>query len=189
MLTVLFLALGQLSSPALAPTTQLIAAARAQVGATREYDAAYTRLRYPLGDVPLERGVCTDVVVRALRAVGVDLQRLVHEDMTAHFEAYPRAWGLTRADANIDHRRVLNLRTFFARRGKEVSGPPQPGDVLTVTVPPGRPHIMVVSSRRGPTGQWLVIHNIGAGTQEEDLLEAYPRTGHFRWFGGAKKGN
>ena len=100
------------------PAAVVLDAARAQIGKTIFYDASYRRMRYPGGDVPLERGVCTDVLIRAFRAAGVDLQVLVHEDMTRAFEAYPKTWGLSRPDANIDHRRVPNLKVFFERRGR-----------------------------------------------------------------------
>ena len=164
----------------------LVAAARGQVGKTVRYDPAYVALKYPGGDVPEDRGVCTDVVVRAFR-VGwkEDLQKLVHEDMAAHFRAYPKLWGAKRTDRNIDHRRVPNLRRYFERRGWEVKvtaepGDYLPGDVVTCTVPPSLPHIMVVSDRKTAEGRPLVIHNIGRGAQEEDCLFRYPLTGHYR---------
>lgn len=166
---------------------EIVDAARKQVGVTLSYDPAYAVLRYPGGDVPRERGVCTDVVIRALRdGPGVDLQVLVHEDMKRAFGAYPRNWGLARPDRNIDHRRVPNLRTYFKRRGLalEVAKDParfQPGDLVTCTVPPNLPHVMVVSDRKSADGVPLVIHNIGQGAREEDVLFRYPLTGHFRW--------
>lgn len=169
-------------------TTQasLVGAARSQVGKTVIYDGSYKSLTYPGGDVPLERGVCTDVVIRALRSgLKLDLQVLVHEDMKAHFTKYPKIWGLKRPDKNIDHRRVPNLQTYFKRRGwaRQVTKKAehyQPGDLVTCTVPPNLPHIMVVSDRRTEGGVPLVLHNIGAGTQEEDCLFRYPLTGHYR---------
>jgi len=166
---------------------KLVAAARKQVGVTLTYDPAYTDLEYPGGDVPPERGVCTDVVIRAARTgLSEDLQKLVHEDMKAHFSAYPKQWGLSRPDKNIDHRRVPNLQTFFKRRGFSVAvtkepGDYQPGDLVTCTVPPNLPHIMVVSDKKTDEGRPLVIHNIGRGAQEEDVLFTYPLTGHYRW--------
>lgn len=169
-------------------TATVIASARAQIGVTLSYDPAYTRLAYPGGDVPAERGVCTDVVIRALRAVGIDLQRLVHEDMRAHFGAYPAIWGLTRTDRNIDHRRVPNLETWLRRHGmaRPVSDDPAdyaPGDIVTWTVPPHLPHIGIVSDARADdgSGRPLVIHNIGQGTQQEDILFRFTQRGHFRW--------
>src|SRR2546430_4267569 len=103
---------------------------RSQVGVTVVYDPSYVRLRYPGGDIPVERGVCADVIVRAFRAVGVDLQVEVHDDMKRNFAAYPHMWNLAVPDANIDHRRVPNLMRFFTRRGKSVTGDYQPGDIV-----------------------------------------------------------
>jgi uncharacterized protein YijF (DUF1287 family) len=161
----------------------VIAGAHAQVGKTRYYNGAYRQLAYPNGDVPLESGVCSDVVIRAFRRAGLDLQQLVHEDMQRHFAAYPQLWGLKRADPNIDHRRVPNLRAFFARMGKSVTGEWKPGDVVTWKLPGnGLPHIGVVSDRRATPDRYLVVHNIGSGAQIEDVLFAYTITGHYRWF-------
>ncbi len=162
----------------------LVEAARAQIGITTIYDPAYVQIAYPMGDVPRERGVCSDVVIRALRdALTSDLQQLVHEDMRAHFSRYPKLWGLTSTDRNIDHRRVPNLRRYFERRGFEMAAGSDvlPGDLVTLTVPPNLPHIAVVSDRPGAHGQYMILHNIGRGTQEEDRLAVYPMTGHYRW--------
>lgn len=164
----------------------LVAAARAQIGVTTIYDPAYAQLAYPMGDVPRERGVCCDVVIRALRdALNADLQQLVHEDMRAHFGKYPTLWGLTSTDRNIDHRRVPNLRRYFERRGMELAAGSDvlPGDFVTMTVPPNLPHIAVVSDVAGASGLPAIIHNIGSGAREEDRLGAFPRTGHYRWAG------
>jgi uncharacterized protein YijF (DUF1287 family) len=163
----------------------LLAAAHAQVGVTVRYDAAYARLDYPSGDVPADRGVCTDVVIRAFRALGVDLQQRVHQDMRRHFAAYPALWGLKAPDRNIDHRRVPNLAAYFTRQGTKLpatSDPDDylPGDIVTWSVPPGLPHIGLISDRRSD-GRPLVVHNIGAGTRVEDALFAFPITGHWRW--------
>ena len=168
----------------------LVAAARNQVGRTTIYDPRYQKIGYPLGDVPIERGVCTDVVIRAFRTLGVDLQALVHEDMKRNFKAYPQSWGLARPDANIDHRRVPNLATYFTRRGMALeAGDYQAGDVVTWLLPGNLPHIGIVSDRIEPALGWpLIIHNIGAGAAEEDMLTAYPITGHFRWFQGEAAG-
>ncbi len=172
-----------------APETveRILAAAKAQIGVTRSYDPAYVRLPYPGGDVPQDRGVCTDVVIRALRAVGIDLQRLVHEDMRAHFTEYPQQWGLSRPDPNIDHRRVPNLRCYFTRRGwalpvPEDPGAWAPGDLLTCTVPPHLPHIMIVADVRSSVDprRFQVVHNIGGGTALEDRLLEFPITGRYR---------
>lgn len=167
---------------------KIVAAARKQIGVTVSYDPAYTTLKYPGGDVAAGGGVCTDVVIRALRvALDLDLQKQVHEDMVAHFEAYPKNWGLKRADKNIDHRRVPNLRTWFKRRGYQVPLPTVeevgkflPGDIVTCTVPPNLPHVMIVSDRKSADGRPLVIHNIGGGAMEEDCLGMFKLTGLYR---------
>lgn len=167
----------------------IVTSARKQVGVTVSYDPAYVRLDYPGGDVPKDRGVCTDVLIRALRdALAADLQKLVHEDMKAHFSVYPKNWGLSRPDKNIDHRRVPNLRTYMKRRGFELPLPKdghagvfQPGDIVTCTVPPNLPHVMIVSDKKTADGRPLVIHNIGSGAREEDQLGSFPITGHYRW--------
>jgi uncharacterized protein YijF (DUF1287 family) len=171
------------------PPADFLRAARAQVGVTVRYDAAYTQLNYPGGDVPMERGVCTDVIVRAMRKVGIDLQKELHEDMKNSFNAYPKRWGLKAPDRNIDHRRVPNLARFFERQGKKlavtkVAENYRAGDMVTCTVPPNLPHIMIVSdrfSKEDPTRP-LIIHNIGQGAQEEDRLFEFELTGHFRWW-------
>ena len=166
--------------------SRLLAGARRQIGVTLRYDGAYTRLAYPGGDVPIERGVCTDVVVRAYRDAGIDLQVLVHQDMAKDWPAYPKLWGLTRPDPNVDHRRVPNLGTFFTRHGRTLAATTDPaayaaGDLVTWRLPSGRPHIGIVSDRKTGAGIPLVVHNVGAGTVEEDVLFAYAVTGHFRY--------
>jgi uncharacterized protein YijF (DUF1287 family) len=169
------------------PVDRVIAAAIDQVGKTRSYDPAYRRIPYPGGDVPIETGVCTDVVIRAFRAIGIDLQVLVHEDMKSAFNAYPKKWGLRRPDTNIDHRRVPNLATFFTRKGKSLAvtrrgADYKPGDVVTWNLPGNLPHIGVISDVpvRG-TDRYRVVHNIGGGAQIEDMLFSYPLTGHYRY--------
>ena len=152
------------------------------------YDPAYVRLSYPMGDVAPDRGVCADVVVRVLRALGIDLQKLVHEDMTADFAAYPSHWGLTRPDPNIDHRRVPNLETFLTRNGARLPASNDvsdylPGDIVAWNLRGDEgwlPHIGVVTGRKGPTGRPMVVHNIGRGPKLEDVLFDWPMTGHFR---------
>lgn len=166
------------------PGVCLVRAAREQIGVTVIYDPAYRSISYPGGDIPAERGVCTDVLVRAYRALGVDLQRLVHEDMSAFWPLYPKLWGLRRPDPNIDHRRVPNLAVFFARQGQSLPAGDEPatfapGDLVTWRLPSGAPHIGIVSDRRSPTGTPLVVHNIGRGTLEEDALLAFPITGRY----------
>lgn len=164
----------------------LVRSARTQVGKTIEYDPAYVSLTYPNGDLPIAKGVCTDVVIRALRSARkMDLQKLVHEDMRANFSKYPKHWGLKKTDKNIDHRRVPNLKSYFKRRGWSVPVSKNkqdyhPGDLVTCTVAGRLPHIMIVSDRKNPDGTPLIIHNIGAGTQEEARLFEFPITGHFR---------
>ena len=168
---------------------RLLAAAHAQVGVTRHYDGSYVRLAYPGGDVAPDRGVCTDVVIRALRAAGLDLQQAVHEDMRRDFAAYPRLWGLRQPDRNIDHRRVPNLETWLRRAGHALpvttrAADYRPGDLVSWRLPGGLPHIGVVSDRLAPdgSGRRLVVHNIGAGAQVEDVLLAWAPVGHFRVF-------
>lgn len=175
------------ASPAAAdPGACLVDAARKQIGVTVHYDSGYRRIPYPNGDVSPERGVCTDVVVRAYRQLGIDLQVQVHEDMGRAWRAYPKNWGLTRRDSNIDHRRVPNLATFFSRHGKSLATGTDPrsyapGDLVTWRLPSGVPHIGIVSDRRTRAGAPLVIHNIGRGTMEEDTLFAFTITGHYRY--------
>jgi len=173
------------STVALAQSPGLVDAARRQTLAAVIYDGSYARIGYPMGDVPADRGVCTDVVIRAYRAIGVDLQVLVHEDMRANFNRYPPLWGLSRPDTNIDHRRVPNLQKFLERANAKVAGTTTtflPGDLVTWMLPGNLPHIGIVSDRRAAgTDRPLVIHNIGAGPKEEDMLLAYPVTGHYRF--------
>lgn len=164
----------------------LVAAARAQVGVTLTYDPAYTALGFPNGDVPRAKGVCTDVVIRAYRdAFQIDLQELVNRDMRAAFGKYPTRWGLSRPDANIDHRRVLNLQVFLRRQGAELPHVDMSqfaaGDVVTQTVSRNLPHIGIVSDHKSPTGEPLMIHNIGLGAREEIVLSQWPITGRYRW--------
>ncbi len=151
------------------------------------YDGSYRAIAYPMGDVPDNIGVCTDVVVRSYRKVGIDLQQRVHEDMKENFSLYPKIWGLTRPDANIDHRRVPNLQTFFERKGtslpvsRDVKNY-KAGDLVTWMLPGNLPHIGIVSDRkvRG-TARPMILHNIGRGPKEDDILFQYPITGHYRY--------
>ena len=166
--------------------SQLLAAAHRQTQAFVWYDSHYTQIAYPGGDVPPSRGVCADVVIRAYRAIGIDLQQKVHEDMAAHFDLYPKRWGLTAPDTNIDHRRVPNLMVFFARFGQSLpvtqdAHAYQPGNIVT-TLPGGRPHIGIVSDMISPiSGRLMVIQNCGFGTRQDDALLSYPLTGHYRY--------
>jgi uncharacterized protein YijF (DUF1287 family) len=177
---------GLVAAAALAASPALVDAARQQTRGRVVYDGSYVRIGYPMGDVPADRGVCTDVIIRAYRAVGIDLQVLVHQDMRAHFAAYPRNWGLTRPDPNIDHRRVPNLQTYFERAGARIDGARRasdylPGDLVTWRLPGNLPHIGFVSDRKAASGRPLIIHNIGAGPVEDDILFAHPVTGHYRF--------
>jgi uncharacterized protein len=155
------------------------------------YDPAYVKLDYPGGDVPADTGVCTDEVIRCYRALGFDLQELVHEDMKRAFSAYPKNWGLGATDKNIDHRRVPNLQTFFNRQKASlpVTQNPadyRPGDLITSAVAGGLPHIaLVVPAPDGSERPWIV-HNCGQGPQCEDRLFEFPLTGHYRWHPGRK---
>ncbi|MEL7536920.1 MAG: DUF1287 domain-containing protein [Pseudomonadota bacterium] len=153
------------------------------------YDGSYRRIDYPGGDVPADRGVCTDVIIRAYRALGVDLQRVVHEDMRANFDIYPskRIWGLERPDPNIDHRRVPNLAVYFRRHGTELpisanAADYRPGDLVTWVLPGNLPHIGIVTDKLADDGRTpLIAHNIGAGPRLDDSLFLFPITGHYRY--------
>jgi uncharacterized protein YijF (DUF1287 family) len=170
-------------------TQRLITAAIAQTQDNVTYNGAYFKITYPMGDVPAQYGVCTDVIIRAYRKLGIDLQQLVHEDMRGNFSLYPakKNWGQTKTDTNIDHRRVPNLQTFFTRHGKKLIGSSNPqdyqaGDLVTWMLPGNFPHIGIVSDRRSADGlRPLIVHNIGAGPQLEDMLFDYTISGHYRY--------
>ena len=152
------------------------------------YDPSYVSIPYPMGDVPANTGVCTDVVIRAYRAVGIDLQQRVHEDMKRNFSKYPGIWGLRRPDTNIDHRRVPNLETFLRRQGTAltISSDPAaflPGDIVTWRLPDNRPHMGIVTTRTTASGVPMISHNIGWGPRVEDMLFEFRIHGHFRWDG------
>lgn len=164
---------------------QLVIDAKSQVGKTIQYDPAYSQLSYPMGDVPIYKGVCTDVVIRALRLQKMDLQVLIHQDMKKHFALYPKKWGLKTTDRNIDHRRVPNIATYFQRQGYAIKSSHKPnefqaGDIVTWDLGKGLVHIGIVSDKKSKTGIPLIIHNIGSGTKEEDILYRFKITGHFR---------
>jgi len=167
----------------------IVGAAHERTKHAVRYDGSYLAIDYPLGDVPKEIGVCTDVVIRSYRILGTDLQQLVHEDMKANFSQYPskRIWGLKRPDKNIDHRRVPNLRAFFKRHGKElpVSDNAQdykPGNLVIWTLPGNLPHIGIVTEIINPaTGNPMIVHNIGSGPELEDMLFGYKITGHYKY--------
>ena len=160
----------------------------AQAGVTTGYDPSYVALDYPGGDVPEKTGVCSDVVVRAFRKAGIDLQKEVHEDMRAARSEYPKKWGAIPPDRNIDHRRVLNLMTYFKRRGKSLpvssSGTDyQPGDIIAWELTSGIDHIGIVTNMlSGSEDRYLIVHNIGAGTRIEDVMFAWTIKGHYRFF-------
>jgi uncharacterized protein YijF (DUF1287 family) len=154
------------------------------------YDGKYVKIAYPWGDVPANIGVCTDVVIRSYRKLGIDLQKEVHKDMTTAFNSYPnpRKWGLSRPDTNIDHRRVYNLRKFFQRKGAALpitrnARDYKPGDLVTWMVGPDLPHIGVVVDRpsRADPNRMMIVHNIAQGPQMEDILFRFPITGHYRY--------
>ena len=156
------------------------------------YDGSYRKIDYPNGDVPAGIGVCTDVVIRAYRKLGIDLQKDVHEDMRANFGQYPKIWGLKRPDPNIDHRRVPNLQTLFKRKGIVLPATNNPddyvtGDIVSWMLPGNWPHIGFIVESRALFGRKpMVVHNIGAGPVLEDMLFDYPITGHYRYYGSAR---
>jgi uncharacterized protein YijF (DUF1287 family) len=188
----LFFTVGVALAPAAADSpraAQFLKAAAALENPGIQFDRGYRRIAYPMGDVPPGVGVCADVVVRAYRGIGIDLQKQVHEDMARHFSAYPHIWGLRAPDANIDQRRVLNLRVFFARQGAalKITGDARdyrPGDLVTWNLDPSgsTPHIGIVTGRRTWDGaRPLILHNMGRGQIYEDILFAYKITGHYRY--------
>ncbi|MBZ5521543.1 MAG: DUF1287 domain-containing protein [Acidobacteriia bacterium] len=154
------------------------------------YDPGYVAIAYPGGDVPAESGVCSDEIIRIYRAVGVDLQKEVHEDIVRAFSAYPmERWQQGRPDRNIDHRRVPNLMVFFSRKGEELAiskkaADYHPGDLVTWDLGNGAVHIgMVVDQKSLLTGRFLIVHNIGAGPKMEDVLFDWKVIGHYRYVG------
>ena len=171
------------------PIHKILQSAEEQTRLTKNYTQAYFTIPYPNGDLPIDTGACSDVVIRSFRAAGIDLQKEVHEDMAANFGAYPKKWGLAAPDTNIDHRRVPNLQTFFTRKGKSfpITANPDdylPGDVVSWDLDgKGMTHIGVVSNLWNErTKRYLIIHNIGGGTKAEDKLFDWKITGHFRYF-------
>jgi uncharacterized protein YijF (DUF1287 family) len=177
----------------LAPNTspqlkQLVESAIDQTRVTTGYDPSYVGIDYPGGDVPLETGVCSDVVVRAFRKAGIDLQREIHDDMGRAWSVYPKKWGAGRPDPNIDHRRVLNLMTYFDRQGKTLPITTNrddylPGDIVTWDLSNGIEHIGIVVNTWSDVGRgYLIVHNIGAGARSEDVLLNWKITRHYRYF-------
>ena len=184
----------QAGSPARASKEEFlrafVAAAIERTHHVVRYDPAYVRIPYPGGDVPADTGVCTDEVVRAYRAVGIDLQKEVHEDMLRAPSGYPRKWKwfLTHPDSNIDHRRVPNLMAFFERHGETLpitarAADYHPGDMVTWDLGGNVPHIGIVVDREGRDGRYMIVHNIGRGPQVEDVLFHWKITGHYRYYG------
>ena len=167
---------------------QFLAAAVDQSKVTTGYDPAWVKIDYPNGDVPSETGVCSDVIVRAFRKAGIDLQKEVHEDMQRAWAEYPKRWGARGTDTSIDHRRVLNLTTYFERQGKSlpVTGDRAnylPGDVVAWELSDGIEHIGIMTNLSSPTNKnYLVVHNIGAGARVEDVLMSWKIIGHYRSF-------
>lgn len=151
------------------------------------YDPTYFRITYPNGDVPKDKGVCTDVVIRAYRKLGIDLQQRIHEDMRSNFSKYPRKWGMKKTDRNIDHRRVPNQATFFTRFGtvKKISDKGDdylPGDIVTWDLGRGLVHIGIVTNRKSADGKRpLIVHNIGQGQVLQDCLFSFKITGHYTY--------
>jgi uncharacterized protein YijF (DUF1287 family) len=151
------------------------------------YDPSYFKLQYPNGDVPANKGVCTDVIIRAYRNLGIDLQKEVHEDIVKNFNMYPNKWGLKKPDKNIDHRRVPNLMMFFSRHGKSLTVSTKadaykPGDIVTWNLGRGLTHIGIVINKKSDDGsRYLIVHNIGNGQQIADCLFSYNITGHYRY--------
>jgi uncharacterized protein YijF (DUF1287 family) len=168
--------------------SRVVDSALEQTQLTTEYDSSYEKISYPGGDVPIVRGVCADVIVRAFRNGGVDLQKEIHEDMNRHFGEYPMRWGARKPDSNIDHRRVPNLMTFFSRKGKslrltQVRADYLPGDVVAWELDNKLLHIGIVTDAVSQAnGNYLVVHNIGAGAKLEDVLLEWKLIGHYRFW-------
>ncbi|HVQ39689.1 MAG TPA: DUF1287 domain-containing protein, partial [Pyrinomonadaceae bacterium] len=166
----------------------LVEAAIEQSKVTTGYDPAWVKLAYPGGDVPAETGVCSDVIVRAFRKAGIDLQKEVHEDMTRAWQEYPKKWGAAGTDTSIDHRRVLNLMTWFKRQGKSLPVTNDradylPGDIVAWDLNDGLEHIGILTNLSSEADRhYLVVHNIGAGARVEDVLLSWKIVGHYRYF-------
>jgi uncharacterized protein YijF (DUF1287 family) len=182
------LAAAQQVKPGATPLERVLAHSIEQTTRTFSYDPAYVKLDYPNGDVPIDRGVCADVIVRAFRRGGVDLQKELHEDMSKNFATYPQKWGAKRADRNIDHRRVPNLMTWFERQGKGLPLSQNakhylPGDVVAWEIFDGRYHIGIVSQIKvSATDRYAIVHNIGLGARLEDVLFEWKVIGHYRYY-------
>ncbi len=169
---------------------RLVAATIERTRHTVRYDGAYVAIPSHGGDVPADTGVCTDEIIRSYRAVGVDLQKEVHDDMAKNFSSYPQIWGLKHAEPSIDHRRVPNLKTFFTRKGEKLavtnrSEDYAPGDLVAWDLGHGINHIGIVVDQKASGGRYMVVHNIGEGPKMEDVLFSWKITGHYRYFGPA----
>ena len=168
---------------------KLIKAATERTKHIVRYDGSYRKISYPNGDVPDNVGVCTDVIIRSYRKLGIDLQKDIHEDMKENFDMYPKLWGLSKPDPNIDHRRVPNLQTLFKRKGILLPVTRNPndyvaGDIVSWMLPGNLPHIgIVIDLRSGDGTKPLIVHNIGSGPVIEDILFDYQITGHYRYYG------
>ena len=165
---------------------KLATAAISIVDPTIVYTPNYVSIKYPNGDVPAKTGVCTDVVIRAYRKLGIDLQKEVHEDMKANFSKYPTKWGLKKTDTNIDHRRVPNLETFFSRKGQKLSVSQNPddyktGEMVTWMINGKLPHIGIITNKKSPDGNPMIVHNVGGGQVLEDCLFSYEIVGHYKY--------
>ncbi|WP_223669599.1 DUF1287 domain-containing protein [Kangiella shandongensis] len=188
-LKVLLLSLAvMVAGPVAAKPEALVNAALERTEHVVVYDGSYRKIDYPMGDVPVGIGVCTDVVIRSYRQLGIDLQQRVHEDMKANFDSYPDNWGLSRTDTNIDHRRVPNLERFFERHGKSLAithkaEDYQPGDIVSWRLPNGLPHIGIVTNRSAEgSHRFKIVHNIGLGPRLDDMLFDFKIVGHYRYF-------
>lgn len=171
--------------------SKLSAAAVERTHHSVRYVSDYVRIPYPGGDVPADTGVCTDEVIRSYRALGIDLQKEVHQDMLLDFAAYPHKWQ-RHPDSNIDHRRVPNLMVFFSRKGTELpvsqrAGDYRPGDIVAWDLGGGITHIGIVIDQRGSGGRHMVVHNIGRGPQMEDVLFDWKIIGHYRYYGPGRR--
>jgi uncharacterized protein len=187
-LTLLLLIFSQISiSQSIVKKKNLVESAIELTKIRVEYDPSYFSIKYPNGDVPDHKGVCTDVIIRAYRKIGIDLQKMVHEDMKANFNLYPKKWGHTKTDTNIDHRRVPNLMVFFSRKGTElpITTKPndyQPGDIVCWDLGDKITHIGIVINKKSNDNQrFLIVHNVGSGQVIEDFLFNFKIIGHYRY--------
>jgi len=188
LLVFLFFILFSFAAPAQDPFFDRLSDAAIELARQKViYDPTYYSIDYPNGDIPSGKGVCTDVIIRTYRKLGIDLQKEVHEDMSQNFDKYPNIWGLRNTDTNIDHRRVPNLMTFFARNGmiKEISLNPEdytPGDIVTWDLGGGLTHIgIVINQKTNDSKRYLILHNIGNGHEISDCLFSFKITGHYSY--------